>query len=66
MVRFNFKGLRKLKRISQTSLAIRVGISQSWLNEIENNTYKRSPSFEIIERIADILGVKLFDIVEVI
>lgn len=63
-IRFRFKDRRKLKRISQQNLAMRLGIGQSYLNEIENNTYKRSPRVELIERIAKELGVCFMDIVE--
>ena len=63
-IRFKFKDRRKLKRISQQNLAMRLGIGQSYLNEIENNTYKRSPRVDLIERIAKELGVCFLDIIE--
>lgn len=65
-IKLNFKHLRKLKRISQQNLAIRLGISQTYLNQLENNTYniKYSPRLELLERLAQELGGCFLDIVE--
>lgn len=40
------KIIRKGKRIKQTDLARTIGISQTYLSQIENS--KRNPSFELI------------------
>lgn len=63
-INFTFKNLRKMKRISQQNLAIRLGVSQAYLNQIENNTYKKSPTVELIDRIAQELGACFLDIIE--
>lgn len=40
------KVIRKGKHIRQTDLAKRIGITQTYLSQIENS--KRNPSFELI------------------
>ena len=64
MVKINFKHIREKRRISQQSLAMRVGVSQPYLNQIENDSYKASPRIDLLDNIAKELGVCLFDIIE--
>ena len=56
------KELRKSINISQNELAERVGVSKDYIGLIERGL--RSPSLQVIERIANSLGVaikSLFD-----
>ena len=47
------RAIRKSRRLSQTELAEKAGIDQSYLNKIENG--KRMPSDEVLFRLADVL-----------
>ena len=55
-IQFNFKNKRQALRISQQNLALKLGISQSFLNQLETNTYKKSPRIDLIESISKELG----------
>jgi transcriptional regulator with XRE-family HTH domain len=51
------KVVRQYHRLSQSDLADRLGISRSYLNEIEKG--KKEPSIEILRRYSDLFGVPL-------
>lgn len=53
---------RKLKKISQLNLSVKLGITREHLSKIERGaTY---PSVKILFQIADILRIKLKDIID--
>ena len=52
----NLKEFRKLRKISQLQLAEECGSSQTYIAEIEVG--KKSPSLDMVERIAAALGVE--------
>lgn len=49
------KTIRKSKQLTQKQLADKVGISNTYLSEIENNS--RRPSIDVIKTIADALQI---------
>ncbi|TCK67921.1 helix-turn-helix protein [Winogradskyella wandonensis] len=51
------RDIRKGKKITQKELAETVGISNTYLSEIENNS--RRPSIDILKKISDSLGVNI-------
>ena len=57
------KEVREHLRVTQIELARSAGISQPFLCDLENN--RRGAKPETMHRIADALGVKVADIVEV-
>lgn len=52
--------LRKEKRLSQSKLASIVGMDRGYLSAIENG--KNIPSFKLLLKIADALGVTILDL----
>ncbi len=52
------KLLRCKKRLTQTELAQQCGLSQSYINELENGK-KLNPSFKVLMKIAYVLGVDI-------
>jgi len=54
-VKINLKKIREEKNISQSKLAILAGISRSYVSEIESG--KKTPSLDMLERIAEALEV---------
>lgn len=54
----NIKKLRKEKKITQQKLAKDIGVSRSYLSDLENNRY--NPSIKTIEMLADKLNVTVF------
>jgi transcriptional regulator with XRE-family HTH domain len=58
----NIRKIRRLKEISQESLALDAGLSRTYLGEVER--IERSVSIDIMGRIADTLGVQLKDLVD--
>ena len=57
------KEVREHLRVTQVELARSAGVSQPFLCDLENN--RRGAKPETMNRIADALGVKVADIVEV-
>jgi len=57
----NIKAFRAKQGLSQEELAKKADISRTHLSDIE--TGRRNPTFGIIERIADVLGVRLDELV---
>ena len=55
---FNMKKYRKKRRISQMKLAEMLNTSTSYVGEIEINN--KSPSMEMVERIANALNIEPF------
>ncbi len=53
-----FRNAREKKGLSQYKLAKMVGITQSFMNEIESG--KKSPSIEVFFRICEALDIKVF------
>ena len=49
------KNIRKGKKLTQKELANRIGISNTYLSEIESNS--RRPSLDVLKNISDALGV---------
>jgi transcriptional regulator with XRE-family HTH domain len=56
------KAIRKDRGITQTDLAIKAGMSRTYLADIEGNRY--TPSLNILKVIADALNLKISDIIE--
>ena len=52
------RNAREKKGLSQYKLAKMVGITQSFMNEIESG--KKSPSIEVFFRICEALDIKVF------
>jgi transcriptional regulator with XRE-family HTH domain len=50
---------RKLNGISQQDFAKKINLSESALSKIENGRYNENISLELLQNIADALGVKL-------
>lgn len=57
------KFLRQSKRLSQNKLSERSGVSQSYINELENGK-KTNPTYELLQKIAQALEVPISDILE--
>jgi transcriptional regulator with XRE-family HTH domain len=55
---FNMKKYRKEKQISQMKLAEALNTSTAYIGEIEIN--RKTPSLDMVERIADALGIEPF------
>lgn len=49
------KDIRKGKKLTQKELANKIGISNTYLSEIENNS--RKPNIDLVKTIADALDV---------
>ncbi len=56
----NIQKLRRNRKLTQASLAEKVGISTTYLGFIEQGRY--APSLEVVEKIARRLGVKVNDL----
>jgi XRE family transcriptional regulator of biofilm formation len=57
------KQLRQQKGMSLTELALRADVSKSYLSTIERDVQK-NPSIHFLEKIADVLGVSVFQLIE--
>lgn len=51
------RNLRKAKGMKQAEFASRVGLSQSYLSQVEGN--KKEPSVEVLKKVSDLAGVPL-------
>jgi XRE family transcriptional regulator, regulator of sulfur utilization len=51
------KNRRKHKDLSQDQLAVKCGITQTYLSQIENN--QKDPSLVILKKMATVLGIPL-------
>lgn len=60
VIKNNIKEIRKKKGLTQQQLADKIGISQVHLGRLETNA--RSMDLEQVEKIANALGVKPFEI----
>lgn len=58
----NMRKLRRLKDISQETLAFDAGISRAYISDIERG--RRGVSIDVMGRIADALGVGLTELLE--
>ncbi len=58
----NISRLRKQSNLSQIDLAVAVGITRSYLSEIENG--KRNPTIMLLQNIATVLSVSLEDLIK--
>ena len=54
------KEIRKSKGITQSSLALSAGVSQPYINDLENN--RRGAKPDTMKRIAEALGVPVDDL----
>ncbi|MFQ9320749.1 MAG: helix-turn-helix domain-containing protein [Enterococcus durans] len=54
----NIKEIRTIKGLTQQELADKIGISRSYLGDLEKN--RRNPSSETIEKLSEMLGVSIF------
>ena len=54
---------RKLNGISQQDFAKKINLSESALSKIENGRYNENISLELLQNIADALGVKLMTLI---
>lgn len=55
------KRLRKAKDLTQEDLAFEVGISRTHMGHVEQG--RRSPSLEVLQKIAKVCGVKVSDLI---
>lgn len=58
----NIREIRKLKGMTQKELGNKLGISQSAINQFENN--KTAPKLQTIEKLAIALEVSMYDILK--
>lgn len=58
----NVRKIRELKGMTQQELADSIGISRSYLGDLEKN--RRNPSTETIEKLSELLGVSVFYIMK--
>ena len=58
----NISRFRKQSDLSQIDLAVAVGITRSYLSEIENG--KRNPTIMLLQNIATVLSVSLEDLIK--
>jgi transcriptional regulator with XRE-family HTH domain len=56
------KAIRKERGITQTDLALKAGISRTYLADIEGNRY--APSLKILGVIAEALNLKVSELIE--
>ncbi|PTJ92077.1 helix-turn-helix domain-containing protein [Staphylococcus simulans] len=56
----NIKQIRKRMNITQSELATKMGISQSYLSDIENG--RKNPSIKTVKKLADSLGLSVTDL----
>lgn len=56
----NMKKLRKIKELTIAEAAFGLGISASYLSEVEN--HKKAPSFDIIDRVAIFYSVEVYEL----
>lgn len=57
MIYFDIKNLRKIKGVTQEELAIKTGLSQSYISELESKNSIANPTVQTIEIIAKALDV---------
>ncbi|WP_339231060.1 helix-turn-helix domain-containing protein [Oceanobacillus sp. FSL K6-2867] len=62
MIGEKIKQLRKEKRMSISELAEKVGVAKSYLSSIERNL-QSNPSIQFIEKISQVLGVSVNDLI---
>ncbi|WP_138226515.1 helix-turn-helix domain-containing protein [Paenibacillus algicola] len=55
------KRTRTIYGYNATEMSLKLGISKSYLSEIENN--KKQPSLEILQKYSDIYGIKLSSLI---
>jgi transcriptional regulator with XRE-family HTH domain len=58
------RDLRALRRMSQTQIAKRAGVSVRWIQRLEDNELNSNYSICRLDRIASALGVELFELYE--
>jgi len=56
------KSLRQIYGLTATEISQKLGISNSYLSEIENN--KKKPSIELLEQYAELFDIKLSMLIE--
>lgn len=59
----NIKQVRQSKKITQAKLAKKCGLSQAYINELENGI-KKNPSIEVLEKISQALSVSVSALLE--
>lgn len=59
----NIREIRKLKGMTQKELGNKLGISQSAINQFENN--KTDPKLQTIEKLAIALEISMYDILKI-
>lgn len=62
MIGEKIKQLRKEKRMSLSELAEKAGVAKSYLSSIERNL-QSNPSIQFIEKISQVLGVPVNDLI---
>lgn len=58
----NMRKIRRLKEISQETLALNANVSRTYIGEIERG--ERAVSIDVMGKIADTLGVELFELLK--
>ena len=61
MIGETLKRTRNIYGITANKMSLKLGISASYLSEIENE--KKQPSIELLEKYADIYGIKLSSLI---
>lgn len=62
MLKVAIKNIRKFKGVTQEELALRTGLSQSYLSELERSDSLANPTFKTVETIAEALDVCPLDL----
>lgn len=58
----NMRKIRRFKDISQEALALNANVSRTYISEIERG--ERAVSIDVMGKIADTLGVELFELLK--
>ena len=59
---FRLKNIRSERNMTQLELSKLSGVSQPYINELENSK-KKNPSVSVLKKLAETLGVKLSELV---
>lgn len=60
MINESLRLLRRFSGMSQTQMAQRLGVTKSWISEIEGN--KKEPTLNLLQSYAEVLGIPLSSI----
>jgi len=63
-IHFRLKRVRKLKNLTQLELSMLLGLSQSYISELE--LCKISPTLVVVEHIINILNICACDLIDIV